>query len=136
MNRRQFLAFSAAGLGVAALGSAALVYEDREDFVIRLVRQYIGDFQMDPEQQQRFVSDVTARYGDVSTAALIGFHRIRDYTGLGIGYTDQRVDWFERRVVSEFITSTDYLRKQNEANPTVSYFGVDTPCINPYAQFS
>lgn len=136
MNRRQFLVFSAAGLSVAALGSAALVYEDSEDFVIGLVRQYVGDFQMEPEEQQRFVEDVTARYGDISTAALIGFHRIRDHTGLGIDYTDQRVDWFERRVVTEFITSTDYLQKQDEANPKLTYMGIDIPCTNPYAQFS
>ncbi|SDR84941.1 Tat (twin-arginine translocation) pathway signal sequence [Halopseudomonas xinjiangensis] len=136
MNRRQFLALSAAGVTVAALGSAALVYEDKDDFVMRLVREYVGDFRMEPEQQRRFVDDVTARYGDLNSAALIGFYRIRDYTGAGIEYTDQRVDWFERRIVTEFITSTDYVRKQAEANPALTYFGIDTPCTNPYARFS
>lgn len=136
MHRRQFLALSAVGLGVAALGSAALVYEDDDDFVMRLVGEYVGPFQMNREQKRQFVEDVTAKYGDLKTAALIGLHRVRDHTGAGIDYTDDRVDWFERRIVTEFITSTDYVRQQGQANPTLTYFGMDTPCTNPYARFS
>lgn len=136
MNRRQFLALSAAGVTVAALGSAAFFHEDENQFVMGLIRQYIGDFRMEREQKKRFVEDVTARYGDLKTAMLIGLHNVRDHTGAGIDYTDERVDWFERRVISEFITSTDYVRKQGEANPQLTYFGIHTPCTNPYARFS
>ncbi|UAW99183.1 twin-arginine translocation signal domain-containing protein [Halopseudomonas nanhaiensis] len=136
MNRRQFLTLSAAGVTVAALGSAAWLYEDEQDYVLGLVRQYIGDFRMEQAQRKRFVDDVTARYGDLKTAMLVGLHKVRDHTGAGIDYTDERVEWFERRIVTEFITSTDYVRKQGENNPTLTYLGIHTPCTNPFARFS
>lgn len=135
MNRRTFLALSAAGVSVAALGSAAVVFEDSHSFIPALLREYIGDYQMDEEQERAFVEAFSEDYGAEKLIAVIGLYRIRSGTGLGTGYTNGKVDEFERKLVTDFLVTTDYLRKQNEPDAQVTFVGFRMPCTNPYATF-
>lgn len=135
MKRRTLLLSSAATLGLAAVGSVAWVYEDRQVFVPALLRQLVGDFQMSAEDQRKFVDALAGHYGSQKLAALMGLYKIRQQTGARSDYTDLRVDNFERRLLTDFMVSTDYLRHQHEANPKVSFVGYRLPCSNPYARF-
>ncbi|MCQ4288816.1 hypothetical protein NA647_15430 [Pseudomonas stutzeri] len=135
MKRRTLLLSSAAALGVAAVGSAAWVYEDRQVFIPELLHQLVGDFQMSDEDQRKFVDAMAGHYGSEKLTALMGLYKIRQQTGVGSAYTDLRVDNFERRLLTDFMVSTDYLRRQHEANPMVAFLGYRLPCSNPYARF-
>lgn len=135
MNRRKFLVLSAATVSVAALGSAAIVFEDSHSFIPALLHEYIGDYQMTEEQEKNFVDAFADEYGEEKLAAVIGLYRIRSGTGLGTGYTNAKVDEFERKLVTDFLVTTDYLKKQGEANPQVNFIGFRIPCNNPYATF-
>ncbi|MEH6386535.1 MULTISPECIES: hypothetical protein [Pseudomonas] len=135
MNRRKFLALSAATVSVAALGSAAIVFEDSHSFIPALLHEYIGDYQMTEEQENNFVDAFAEEYGEEKLAAVIGLYRIRSGTGLGTGYTNAKVDEFERKLVTDFLVTTDYLKKQGEPNAQVNFIGFRIPCNNPYATF-
>lgn len=135
MKRRTLLLSSAAALGVAAVGPAAWVYEDRQVFIPELLHQLVGDFQMSDEDQRKFVDAMAGHYGSEKLTALMGLYKIRQQTGVGSAYTDLRVDNFERRLLTDFMVSTDYLRRQQEANPMVAFLGYRLPCGNPYARF-
>ncbi len=135
MKRRTLLLSSAATLGLAAVGSAAWVYEDRQVFIPELLHKLVGDFQMSAEDQRKFVDAMAGHYGSQKLTALMGLYKIRQQTGVGSAYTDLRVDNFERRLLTDFMVSTDYLRRQHEANPTVAFLGYRLPCSNPYARF-
>lgn len=136
MHRRTFLALSAATLGVAALGSAAFVFEDSHAFIPALLHEYIGDYQMDEKQEKSFVDAFAEHYGAEKLIAVIGLYRIRSGTGLGTGRTNAKVDEFERKLVTDFLVTTDYLKKQGEPNPEVNFIGFKVACNNPYAQFT
>lgn len=135
MKRRTLLLSSAATLGLAAVASAAWVYEDRQVFIPDLLHRLVGDFQMDAEDQCKFVDALAGHYGAEKLTALMGLYKIREETGVGSPYTDLRVDNFERRLLTDFMVSTDYLSRQHEPNPTVSFLGYRLPCSNPYARF-
>ncbi len=132
MKRRTLLIASAATLGVAAVGSAAWAYEDSHVFVPQLLQQLVGDFRMDAEDQRKFVDAMTEHYGSRKLKALMALYKIR---ALGSDYTNPKVDQFERRLVTDFMVSTDYLRQRQAENPKVSFLGYRLPCSNPYARF-
>lgn len=139
MNRRQFLTFSASTAGVMVLGSlagAAVVFEDSYTYIPALIREFIGDFRMDPIQQQGFIDAFAQDYGAEKLVAVIGLHRIRARTGLGVAYTDHKLEQFERQLMTAFLVSSDYLRQSERSNPQLSFSGYKLPCSNPYARFS
>ena len=135
MKRRTLLISSAATLGLVAVGSGAWVYEDRQVFIPQLLHRLVGDFQMAAEDERKFVDALAGHYGSEKLTALMGLYKIRQDTGVGSAYTDLRVDNFERRLLTDFMVSTDYLRRQHEANPVVTFLGYRLPCSNPYAKF-
>lgn len=135
MKRRTLLISSAASLGLVAVGAGAWVYEDRQVFIPHLLQRLVGNFQMDDEDQRKFVDAMAGHYGSEKLTALMGLYKIRQQTGVGTPYTDLRVDNFERRLLTDFMVSTDFLRQQNKPNPKVSFIGYRLPCSNPYARF-
>ncbi|ANF26643.1 hypothetical protein [Stutzerimonas stutzeri] len=135
MKRRTLLISSAATLGLVAIGSGTWVYEDRQVFIPQLLQRLVGNFQMDPDDQRKFVDAMADHYGSEKLIALMGLYKIRQETGVGTAYTDLRVDNFERRLLTDFMVSTDFLRQQNKTNPKVSFLGYRLPCSNPYARF-
>lgn len=135
MKRRTLLIGSATALGLAAVGSAALLHDDRYSFVAGLLRQFIGDFRMAPQHERQFVDALVERYGAQKFAALIGLYRLRSASGLGTAHSDARLDRFERMLVADFMTATDYFGKRHEANPRVAFVGYRLPCRNPFARF-
>ncbi|MCQ4319276.1 hypothetical protein [Stutzerimonas stutzeri] len=135
MKRRTLLISSAAALGLVAVGSGAWVFEDRQVFVPQLLQRLVGNFQMDPDDQRKFVDAMADHYGSEKLTALMGLYKIRQQTGVGTAYTELRLDNFERRLLTDFMVSTDFLRQQNKTNPKVSFLGYRLPCSNPYARF-
>lgn len=135
MKRRTLLISSAATLGLVAVGSAAWVYEDRQVFIPHLLHRLVGDFEMSADDQRKFVDAMHEHYGQKKLMALMGLYRIRQDTGVGTDYTNPKVDEFERRLLTDFMMSTDFLRQQPQAKAKVSFIGYRLPCSNPYARF-
>lgn len=135
MKRRTLLIGTSAALGLAAAGSAALIHNDRYSFVAGLLRRFVGDFRMEAQHERQFADAVAQRYGAQKFAALIGLYELRSASGLGSAYTDAKLDRFERMLVADFMTATDYFGKRHQANPQVAFIGYRLPCRNPFARF-
>ncbi|WP_434457171.1 hypothetical protein JQR85_17965 [Stutzerimonas urumqiensis] len=135
MNRRRFFVASAATLGVAAIGTAAFVYQDRYSFIAEAVRRLMGhDYRVAAAQQKAFVDDFLEEYSDKRTAGLIAFQRGHEL-GLGSSFSAYQIDRFERELITHVVTHTDYLAKAAGDSHELSYLG-RYPCRNPFAQFT
>lgn len=135
MNRRNFLILSATTVSAAAIGGSLSIMDDPYSYIPSLLRQYVGDYTMDAEQEQQFVDAFSEHYGVDKVIGFVSLHRIRDASSLGTEYTNTKVDLYERRLVSDFITSTDFFRKYQEGGvPHVSFTGFKLPCSNPFAR--
>lgn len=135
MKRRHFIVGTLALGGLAALGGAAYAYRSPDDFIPGVLHALVGDYEMDPEQERRFVESFIEAYGETKLIALTGLYRLRAASGLGTAFVDQEIERFERQLVTDFMTTTDYLRQPREGNPPVIYLG-RFPCRNPYARFT
>ena len=138
MNRRNFLILSATTLSaasVAAAGGTLLFEDDQHDYLTELLHLHVGEFVMDSEHQHRFLEAFSDYYGPEKVLAFVGLHRIRAASHLSTDYTNAKVDLYVRRLVSDFMTSTDFFRNyQTNPVPTVNFTGFKLPCSNPFAQ--
>jgi tellurite resistance protein len=136
MNRRNFLVGSVATCAVVAVaGASVLVYGSNERFLIGLLNEMVGAFSMSEDDQRKFVTYFSRDYGSKKLMAVIELYRLKVKAHIGIARTDDELDKFERRLVTDFMVSTDYLRKQHQDNPAIAYLGPRV-CGNPYAQFT
>jgi hypothetical protein len=135
MNRRNLLILSATTVGAAALAGTMTVIDDPYAYLPSLLREYIGEYTMDEEEERQFIQAFSDYYGLDKVVGFVGLHRIREGTSLGTPYTHSKVDLYERRLVSDFFTSTDFYQKyQTERVPHVSFVGFKQPCRNPFAR--
>ncbi len=135
MNRRSFLILSATTLSAAAIGGSLAIMDDPYTYIPHLLRQYVGEYTMDPEQEREFVDAFSEYYGAEKVIGFVTLHHVRSESALGTDYTDAKVDLYERRLVSDFMTSTDFFRRyQEQGVPHVSFTGFKLPCSNPFAQ--
>lgn len=135
MNRRNFLMLSATTVSAAAVGGTLTVLDEPYEYIGTLLREFVGDFTMDAVQQRQFVDAFSDHYGNQKVMAFVGLHRIRRSTSLGTVYTHTKIDLYERRLISDFMTSTDFFRKYQEGDvPHVSFTGFKLPCSNPFAR--
>lgn len=135
MNRRNFLILSATTVSAAAVGGGLSLMDDPYSYIPSLLHQYVGDYTMDEEQERQFIDAFSEHYGLDKVIGFVSLHRIRDASSLGTDYTNTKVDLYERRLVSDFMTSTDFFRKyQEERVPHVSFTGFKLPCSNPFSQ--
>ena len=135
MNRRTFLILSGTTLGAAAVGGSMAIFEHPHNYIPALLQEYLGKFTMDKADERQFVDAFREFYGNDKIMGFVGLHRIREATSLGTSYTHSRVELFQRRLVSDFITSTDFFQKyQLEAVPHVTFRGFKLPCSNPFAR--
>lgn len=135
MNRRHFLILSATTVSAAAVAGSLRVLDDPYAYIGALLREFVGDFTMDAQQERQFVEAFSDHYGNDKVMGFVGLHRIRRSTSLGTAYTHTKVDLYERRLISDFMTSTDFFRQyQAGAAPHVSFTGFKQPCSNPFAR--
>lgn len=135
MKRRNFLILSATTVSAAAVGGTLSVLDDPYEYIGALLREFVGDFTMDAEQQRQFVEAFSNHYGNDKVMVFVGLHRIRRSTSLGTAYTHTKMDLYERRLISDFMTSTDFFGQYQEgATPHVNFTGFKQPCSNPFAR--
>lgn len=137
MNRRTFLILSGTTLGAvtAAMGGSIAMFQYPHTYIPALLQEYLGKFTMDVEDERQFVDAFSEFYGNDKIIGFVGLHRIREATSLGTPYTHSRVELFQRRLISDFITSTDFFQRyQLETVPHVTFRGFKLPCSNPFAR--
>jgi len=138
LTRRQTIAGIAATGGVAALGGGvAMVHDHRPDLVRSILNRSLGDFRMADDQFAALLAEIDKPFAPSSQR--IAFYRAAAATGRNglIGLVPARIgeefEEYERRVVTTFMTRTDFLAI-NPLREEVRFVGGDT-CTSPFARF-
>ena len=136
MNRRHFLFLSATAVSAAAIAGTVAVLDDPHPYLHTLLQRFVGDFEMDEAQERLFMDAFSEHYGYEKVLGFVALHEIRESTGLATDYTNAKLDLYERRLVGDFMTSTDFFRQyqQGVSVPKVTFTGFKVPCSNPFAQ--
>lgn len=135
MNRRRFLALSGAAIGAAAIGGTTAVFNNPYQYIPALLHEYIGRYTMDADEEKRFVDAFGEHYGLDTMLGFVGLHNLRRHTSMGTAYTHFITDLYERRLVADFLTSTDFLRNyEKHSVPDVKFIGFKMTCANPFAR--
>lgn len=135
ITRRQSIAALVLGGGVAAAG-LGLIVGGEEALVASIVRRVVGPYKMSGREFGAFMRDLDTPVG---SAARVKFALYRTFsatepdtllrfapTGIKDGFST-----YERRVVTNFLTRTDYLAVGKDKEVT---FNGEAGCRNPFAK--
>ena len=137
MHRRHFLALTGAAAGTAAVGGAIAVFDNPYDYIPALLHEYIGEYTMAAEEERRFIDAFGDHYGLHALIGFVGLHNLRRHTAMGTQYTHYIRNLYERRLVGDFMSSTDFMQKSRiQKVPDVKFIGFNLPCSNPFARFA
>ena len=137
LTRRQTIAALLGGSAAVGALAMGVRISDEGSFVRSVVERVVGPFRMEETQLAAFLDDLRigdgwrdkARVGAFAMLSVSGGALVPHAPG-GIGEKHQR---FERRVVTNFLTRTDYLQIDPTAQ-AVSFVG-ESGCSNPFALF-
>lgn len=136
ITRRQGLAALVAG-GAAAAWFGWGVAADEGALIRRIIERSVGPFTMNPSQFDEFLYDFHDTYGGQNRIKVAAFRMLSAAGGSGARLVPVEVQdrhaGFERKVVTHFLTRTDYL-KSDETAREVS-FVPDIGCSSPFARF-
>ena len=139
MQRRRFLIGAGlifCGLGLLVSG-AATDSMDAIAFVRLQLERLFGEFILDSEQEYRLLGDFVAHYGEKKLLLLMCLYQLSDNLAVTPHYAVEKIASFERKLVTHFLTGTDYIRQRRQSPiPAISYWGRGVPCTNPFAKFT
>ncbi|MBD8678337.1 hypothetical protein [Sphingomonas sp. CFBP 13720] len=135
MTRRQSIATIIGG-GVVGLAGLGFVGGRETGLIDSILRRVVGPYRMDDDQFTAFVADLATPQGAAARAkfALYRAVSVTDpdtllrFAPTSIG---DKYAMYERRVVTNFLTRTDYLT----VGPTgTATFNGEAACRNPFAK--
>ena len=146
INRRNVLKGSvgAAGLGVLGAGGSVL-YNTSARLVEQTVRSHLPGLEISADDMARFVDDFMAADSDTSNVESLALRLVGPYANLPPfrwmtpRFVSHRIQKYERRVMNEFMMSTDFFQTYAVGQNPVTYNGIysarATPCVDPLPRF-
>lgn len=140
LTRRQTIAGIAAtgGLVVVGGGAGLLAQDNRTALARSIIERSFGPFRMADDQFAALIADVEGtyppsrkRYAFYRAATMAVPERALAYAPGGLG---EDLAQYERRVVSAFMTRTDFLSRRDE-QAKLSFVGGEA-CTSPFARFT
>ena len=141
LTRRRFLTN---GIGIVALGAGGFgglryATADVEDVIVRIVQHYLGDQGLVTGAAEAFAADYAPlsefnwKYRTLWASSLYFEPLVRDALPAS---NRRRLENYDRRVVTEFLLSSDRDLLDPDATAPMDYFGltVDRQC-NPFVRF-
>lgn len=129
MNKRQFLAWSAAGGALAALASFGVLYPSLQSAMARLIRHELDYLALDDKGLAQFVEDYARSAARTERLVIKGYA----FAGLDASQSGRIHD-----LVSRYLLSTDFFINRMDEGRTVHYLGLHnphaSPCANPFSQ--
>lgn len=126
------------GGGALALSGAGFqhYHSTKENFLLGRLHKLMGDFEISENDFKQFNDHFksfisVSRYERYHTMVML--EKLTLHGSVDPLKIEQRIDKWDRRLVTQFITSTDYIEKQGNQ---VSYIGANLPCRNPFADYS
>jgi hypothetical protein len=141
LTRRGMIAGSATLAAVAALGGIGLLRFDKVDTCRTALTRLIGPFAMDRDAFASFVTDFL-RVDQTLMGMRGGLMRAGEFTGLlprlaGSlpAASAEQVEQFERKLLTQFVLTTNYLQLDDPRTERIDYVGPLDACGNPFARF-
>jgi hypothetical protein len=141
LSRRAVLLGGASVAALAGTGVIALSSFGETDLMRATLRRLVGDFRMAEAELAAFTRDFLPQFpnfGALRSAVL----KAGEMTGLAPlmqqaapAAIAERMEHFERQLLTAFATSTTYLQLADPASEPVEYLGTLNACSNPFARF-
>ncbi|WP_334656830.1 hypothetical protein [Sphingomonas panaciterrae] len=135
-RRQSFAVLAGGGAVIGAAGVGAFGAEP--DFARSILHRVIGDFQMPEQEFARFVSDLQSATGTVARAkrTMLRAAAAQDLAPVPNRpfRLAEKLEEYERKVVTNFVTRTNYLRIDSRTEQ-VAFLGQSDSCISPFAKF-
>lgn len=139
LTRRQiFAGIAVSGAVIAGGGSIGLMQDHRAELVRDILRRSVGDFRMADDQFAALLDEIDQpfapsrqRLAFYRAATVAGPAPLREWGPQRIG---REFEEYERRVVTTFVTRTDYLAA-DPMTQTVRFVGGEA-CASPFARFT
>ena len=140
VSRRGLFAGAAAVATLAAAGAAGVASFDLADLMRRTLTRLLGEFDISDKDMAAFTNDFAKLVeldGETGlmlrAGAFFGASHLLGSTG---PYAIRnRFEGFDRTVLATFITTTNYLDVYKEGKGRVAYYGMEPPCVSPFAHF-
>ncbi len=138
-SRRAFIKTTLGVIGLGGLAGYGMSTFKAEAFLGATLQRLLGEFKIDDEQMRRFCDDFANGYGHKKLYAIFLLEQApvlgHIAENLSLHRPRSAVEYFERKLLTEFIISTSYLRVGNPAADAIEYYGMKIPCNNPFARF-
>lgn len=139
VSRRVFIGAGIVGGFAAASGTGLYLWgADEKDTVRSIINRLVGDFRMSDSHFAAFLDHLDTHEGRMGEMKFIAYRGISDLdpdNSLSVlpGRFETLYEDYERKVLSEFLTHTDYLQINPETESVAFIAG--EACINPFAVF-
>jgi hypothetical protein len=139
MSRRALIGGTIAALGAAGTGVAAIVSVDDEALIRATLHRLIGRFDISDKDMASFVRDFCSSDWNLGrwkpyvlrAGALTGMT-----TAIAEPVMSDDLERFERKLLTAFVMSTDYLQAGHKMGSPLQYCGLAEACVSPFAEFS
>jgi hypothetical protein len=137
VSRRKFMFMSAAAGATAIAGGAAFAVADQYHGWIRIVLQrWLPGYRFDPEGLALFFQDYNHKQGDaIKLRMFAAAEGVVDVKVVLPGELRTRVEEEERRVLSAFLTGSDFFDNYPDGPRMITYRGMPVACGSPFATF-
>jgi len=139
LSRRAFLKTALGTFGLAGLAGIGVSAFAVEDFLGATLHRLLGAFTLTDAQMKKFCGDFSHDYGRRKLYAIMLIEQVPALGPVAGGLLSRRprvvVEKFERKLLTAFIVSTNYLQVSDPAVEVIEYRGLNIPCTNPFARF-
>jgi hypothetical protein len=137
-SRRTLLGGTAAVAVLSGGGLAALHSFTVTDLIRVTLHRLVGKFTMPEAEFEAFATDFANTSWELDRVKS-RILRAAEMTGLKTVTADAvmagDIEQFERKLLTSFVMSTNYLELEHPESEPVSYLGVMNACANPFAKF-
>ena len=137
-SRRKFMKLALGAIGLGGLASYGITIFNLENFIRSTLTSLLGDYNIAETQMRKFCHDFIKSYGDKKLYVIIMRKQISVLEPVAERLFRVQAHWavdmFERKLLTEFLLSTNYLKVGNPATDSIEYHGMNIPCNNPFAK--
>lgn len=137
-SRRLFMKLGLGAIGLGGFTYYGIKIFNFEYFIKSTLRKMLGNYNIPDTQMTKFCHDFVNIFGEKKMNRIIMRKQISILEPIAERLFGVKAYWavemFERKLLTEFILSTNYLKVGNPAEDLIEYHGLNIPCNNPFAK--
>jgi hypothetical protein len=131
-----------AGSSVAVLGATGAIWiasrlDGRQAWIEAVVREHLPGIQLDSASLAAFAQSFAATriFADDKNSLAIKIDQAVPALAQQVSKVERRTERLKRRVITEYLTGSNFFRIEDPRKETIVYSGPLPACGNPFAQF-